>query len=90
MASHHQNHADEQGALDGVVGWMHDNKLKTVGTVWLTAVGTTFAYNMTRPLPTQLKIMHTRVYAQAITLAALGASAVVEGYYGSPTPKEEA
>ncbi len=38
------------------------------------------AYQWTRPIPTQLKIMHSRVYAQAITLASLGAIAGIELY----------
>jgi Hypoxia induced protein conserved region len=48
------------------------------------------AYQWTRPIPTSLKLIHTRVYAQAITLAALGSVAAIELYHSSVvggTPK---
>ena len=38
------------------------------------------AYQWSRPIPTSLKIIHSRVYAQAITLGALGAVAAIELY----------
>jgi hypothetical protein len=38
------------------------------------------AYQWSRPIPTSLKIIHSRVYAQAITLGALGAVAAIEVY----------
>ena len=41
------------------------------------------AFQWSRPIPTSLKIIHSRVYAQAITLAALGAVAGVEMYAAS-------
>lgn len=55
--------------------WANQNKLKAVGYLWGGCVATTFAYQWTRPIPTQLKIIHTRMYAQGVTLAALGAVA---------------
>jgi hypothetical protein len=41
------------------------------------------AFQWSKPIPTSLKIIHSRVYAQAITLAALGAVAGVEMYASS-------
>ena len=38
------------------------------------------AYQWSRPIPTSLKLIHSRVYAQAITLGALGAVAGIELY----------
>jgi hypothetical protein len=38
------------------------------------------AYQWSRPIPTSLKVIHSRVYAQAITLGALGAVAAIEIY----------
>ena len=35
-------------------------------------------YQWTRPIPTQLKLIHSRVYAQALTLGALGLVAVAQ------------
>ena len=40
----------------------------------------TQAYQWTRPIPTSLKLIHSRVYAQAITLGALGCVAAMELY----------
>lgn len=38
------------------------------------------AYQWSRPIPTSLKVIHSRVYAQAITLGALGGMAALETY----------
>ena len=46
--------------------------------MWATGVAGSLAYNWSRPLPTQLKVIHSRVYAQAITLGALCAVYAVE------------
>lgn len=35
------------------------------------------AYQWSRPIPTQMKIINSRVYAQAFTLAALAGAAVL-------------
>ena len=52
--------------------WMVKNKLKAVFGVWAAGLSTSLAYQMTRPIPTQLKIIHSRVYAQvSATLAPL-------------------
>lgn len=45
------------------------------------------AYQWSRPTPISLKIIHSRVYAQAITLAALGAVAGMEMYAASTHPE---
>jgi hypothetical protein len=50
------------------------------------------AYQWSRPIPTSLKVIHSRVYAQAITLGALGAVAAIEIYAqnkGLDTKQEE-
>lgn len=50
------------------------------------------AYQWSRPIPTSLKVIHSRVYAQAITLGALGAMASLEAYHRTLHPsnaKEE-
>lgn len=39
------------------------------------------AYQWSRPIPTSLKVIHSRVYAQAITLGALGGMAALETYH---------
>lgn len=54
--------------------------LCSVGLFWLTSVGGSLAYQLTRPIPTSLAIIHSRVYAQALTLAALGMAGLVDVY----------
>ena len=46
--------------------------------IWATGLGMSLAYQWTRSIPTSLKIIHSRVYAQAITLAALATVAVTQ------------
>ncbi|KAK9821486.1 hypothetical protein WJX74_001429 [Apatococcus lobatus] len=58
--------------------WLQHHKLKAIGSFWLTTVGASAAVQYARPIPTQLKVIHTRVYAQAFTLAALAAAGIVE------------
>jgi hypothetical protein len=50
------------------------------GLFWATSVGGSLAYQLTRPIPTSLAIIHSRVYAQALTLAALGMAGLVDVY----------
>lgn len=52
----------------------------TPGTFWATSVTGVLAYQWTKPIPTNLKIIHARVAAQALTLAALAAAAAVDVY----------
>eukprot|EP00890_Picochlorum_soloecismus_P001006 jgi/Picsp_1/1906/NSC_05372-R1_hypoxia induced protein conserved region containing protein len=79
-------------ASESLVDWMVDNKLKTIGYTWLGGVGGSLAYQWSRPIPTSLKVIHSRVYAQAITLAALGGMAALETYHRTlhePTKKDD-
>jgi len=57
------------------------------GGIWLTGVTGSLAYQWTKPIPTSLKIIHSRVYAQGITLGALALTAAIETYHH--TSKEE-
>ncbi|KAH7306738.1 hypothetical protein KP509_22G027400 [Ceratopteris richardii] len=71
-----------RSTLDNIKDWMSQNKLKSVGMVWLSGVASSLAYNWSRPhMKTSVKIMHARVHSQALTLGALLAAAGVE-YYG--------
>ena len=62
------------------VEWALDHKLKSIGYTWLGGIVGSLAYQWSRPIPTSLKIIHSRVYAQAITLGALGSMAALETY----------
>lgn len=65
---------------NGVVDYILQNKLKTIFYTWGAGITGSLAYEWSRPTPGSLKLLHSRVYAQAITLAALGAVAAVEMY----------
>lgn len=43
-----------------------DALLRHAGTFWLASVGGVLAYQLTRPIPTSLAIIHARVYAQVL------------------------
>jgi hypothetical protein len=45
--------------------------------VWLGGLTASMAFQWSRPIPTQMKIINSRVYAQAFTLAALAGAAVL-------------
>ncbi|KDD76351.1 hypothetical protein H632_c258p3 [Helicosporidium sp. ATCC 50920] len=71
------------------VTWVLQNKLKAIFYTWGTGVGASLAYQWSRPIPTSLKVIHSRVYAQAITLAALGSVAALEMYTQASAPAEQ-
>lgn len=48
------------------------------GGFWAASVAGTLAYQWRKPIPTNLKIIHARVVAQAACLAGLAAIATVE------------
>jgi len=61
--------------------WFTEHKLRAVGTLWATSLIGSFAYNFSQPgMKTSVKLIHARLHAQALTLAALAGSALVEAY----------
>ncbi|GKV18517.1 hypothetical protein SLEP1_g28884 [Rubroshorea leprosula] len=72
--------AEFKTKMESVREWVVEHKLKTVGCLWLSSVTGLIAYNWSKPMKTSVKIIHARVYAQGITLAALAGAAVVEYY----------
>lgn len=73
--------AEEKSTMQSMREWVVDHKLRAVGTLWLTGVASSIAYNWSRPgMKTSVKIIHARLHAQALTLAALAGSALVEYY----------
>ncbi|XVF57526.1 hypothetical protein PTKIN_Ptkin06aG0212600 [Pterospermum kingtungense] len=71
--------AESKSKFESVREWVVDNKLKTVGCLWLSGVTGSIAYNWSRPnMKTSVKIIHARLHAQALTLAALAGAAAVE------------
>ena len=56
--------------------WCREHKLRAIGGVWVTGMGASMAYNATQKhLAPMTKIVHSRVYAQALTLGCLVGSA---------------
>ncbi|GJN10703.1 hypothetical protein PR202_ga28820 [Eleusine coracana subsp. coracana] len=73
--------AEEKGALQSAREWVVEHKLRAVGALWLSGIVGSIAYNWSRPgMKTSVKLIHARLHAQALTLAALGGSALVEYY----------
>ncbi|MCD7455824.1 hypothetical protein HAX54_029747 [Datura stramonium] len=67
--------------------WISENKLRAVGCLWLSGITGSVAYNWSKPnMKTSVRLIHARLHAQALTLAALAGAAVVE-YYDHKTSK---
>ncbi|KAK8954110.1 hypothetical protein KSP39_PZI002706 [Platanthera zijinensis] len=84
----------EQGTISSMRKWIVDHKLRAVGNLkgclWLSGIGSSIAYNWSQPnMKTSVKIIHARLHAQALTLAALAGAAAVEYYdrRSNPEPK---
>ncbi|XP_042055997.1 uncharacterized protein LOC121800495 [Salvia splendens] len=50
---------------------IRENKLRSVGGLWASGVIGSLAYNWSRPGKPSVKIIHARLHAQALTLAAI-------------------
>ncbi|KAF7150462.1 hypothetical protein RHSIM_Rhsim02G0008300 [Rhododendron simsii] len=60
------------------------------GCLWLSGIAGSIAYNWSQPnMKTSVKIIHARLHAQALTLAALAGAAVVEYYDHRTGAKQE-
>ncbi|GMP56866.1 hypothetical protein CsSME_00021176 [Camellia sinensis var. sinensis] len=76
--------------FDSIREWVVDHKLRTVGCLWLNGIAGSIAYNWSQPnMKTSVKIIHARLHAQALTLAALAGAAVVEYYDHRTGAKQE-
>ncbi|KAK6122611.1 hypothetical protein DH2020_043647 [Rehmannia glutinosa] len=72
---------EEKGKLESIREWVVEHKLRTVGTLWASGIVGSMAYNWSQPhMKTSVKIIHARLHAQALTLAALAGAGVVEYY----------
>ncbi|CAH8259459.1 unnamed protein product [Arabidopsis lyrata] len=73
--------AESKTKFEEIRKWVSDHKLRTVGCLWLSGITGSIAYNWSQPaMKTSVKIIHARLHAQALTLAALAGAAVVEYY----------
>ncbi|XP_073047512.1 uncharacterized protein [Primulina eburnea] len=72
---------EEKGKLDSIREWIVENKLRAVGSLWASGIVGSMAYNWSQPnMKPSVKIIHARLHAQALTLAALAGAAIVEYY----------
>ncbi|CAI9304534.1 unnamed protein product [Lactuca saligna] len=70
--------------------WVVEHKLRAVGSLWLSGIAGSIAYNWSQPgMKTSVRIIHARLHAQALTLAALAGAAVVEYYDHKSGTKSE-
>nr|GLL34372.1 uncharacterized protein LOC109155806 [Ipomoea trifida]GMD31565.1 Cytochrome B reductase [Ipomoea batatas]GMD38037.1 Cytochrome B reductase [Ipomoea batatas] len=73
--------AEKKSTMESLREWVVEHKLRTVGCLWLSGIAGSFAYNWSQPnMKTSVKIIHARLHAQALTLAALAGAAAVEYY----------
>ncbi|OAY42325.1 uncharacterized protein LOC110622241 [Manihot esculenta] len=73
--------AEAKSKFESAREWVTENKLRTVGSLWLSGIAGSIAYNWSKPnMKTSVRIIHARLHAQALTLAALAGAAVVEYY----------
>ncbi|KAI4295186.1 hypothetical protein MLD38_040565 [Melastoma candidum] len=83
--------AEQKSTVASVREWVVDHKLRTVGCLWLSGITGSIAYNWSRPsMKTSVKIIHARLHAQALTLAALVGAAAVEYYDHKTRPPQAA
>ncbi|KAH0462645.1 hypothetical protein IEQ34_010220 [Dendrobium chrysotoxum] len=53
--------ADGASMMESLRKWVVENKLRTVGCIWLSGIGSSIAYNWSRPnMKTSVKIIHAR------------------------------
>ncbi|XP_073047511.1 uncharacterized protein [Primulina eburnea] len=72
---------EEKEKLDSIREWIVENKLRAVGILWASGIVGSMAYNWSQPnMKPSVKIIHARLHAQALTLAALAGAAIVEYY----------
>ncbi|XP_057550764.1 uncharacterized protein LOC130828785 [Amaranthus tricolor] len=83
--------AESKTTMESVRHWVVEHKLRTVGCLWLSGIAGSVAYNWSRPqMKTSVRLIHARLHAQALTLAALAGAAVVEYYdHKSSQTKED-
>ncbi|WCJ43097.1 Hypoxia-responsive family protein [Euphorbia peplus] len=82
--------ADSKSKVQSVREWIVEHKLRTVGCLWLSGIAGSIGYNWSQPnMKTSVRIIHARLHAQALTLAALAGAAVVEYYEHKSGTKAE-
>ncbi|KAM6548824.1 hypothetical protein CsatB_020500 [Cannabis sativa] len=52
--------AEPKSTFESAREWVVDHKLRTVGSLWLSGIAGSIAYNWSRPKKTSVKIIHAR------------------------------
>ncbi|KAK1440450.1 hypothetical protein QVD17_06277 [Tagetes erecta] len=82
--------SNSKSKIDTAREWIIEHKLRSVGCLWLSGIAGSIAYNWSQPgMKTSVRIIHARLHAQALTLAALAGAAVVEYYDHKTGAKSE-
>mmetsp|Transcript_1521 Transcript_1521/g.3389 ORF Transcript_1521/g.3389 Transcript_1521/m.3389 type:complete len:95 (-) Transcript_1521:116-400(-) len=63
-----------------VAAYVNANKLKSVGAFWATGIVGSMAYQWSRNIPFQLKLIHSRIWAQGMTIGAICLSGLATQY----------
>ncbi|KAG6536122.1 uncharacterized protein LOC122023182 [Zingiber officinale] len=73
--------AEGPNSFESLRKWVVEHKLRAVGCLWLSGIAGSIAYNWSRPnMKTSVKLIHARLHAQALSLAAVTVAAVVDNY----------
>ncbi|KAJ7973330.1 Hypoxia-responsive family protein [Quillaja saponaria] len=72
--------AESMTKFEAMREWVVEHKLRTVGCLWASGIAGSIAYEWSRPNKFSVKVIHARMNAQALTLAALAGAALVEYY----------
>ncbi|XP_059313217.1 uncharacterized protein LOC132064294 [Lycium ferocissimum] len=73
--------SNQKSTFESAREWVSENKLRAVGSLWLSGITGSVAYNWSKPnMKTSVRLIHARLHAQALTLAALAGAAAVEYY----------
>jgi len=75
--------------MEDAATWVKENQIKAIGGLWVSGLAASMAYQWSQDIPRSLKIIHSRVYAQALTLGALASVAVAEHYNHKSTTSDE-
>merc|ERR1712060_590213 len=83
------DNSGDGGTFDSVKAWIGKNKLTAIGSFWVANVAGCLAYQSTQPYTWSIRMMHTRVYAQFATLAALAGAAFLDSHFTSLETKAQ-
>ncbi|KAK9735470.1 hypothetical protein RND81_04G207500 [Saponaria officinalis] len=79
--------AESSSTFESARHWIAEHKLRTVGCLWLSGIAGSIAYNWSRPtMKTSVRLIHARLHAQALTLAALVGAASIEYFDHKNSP----